>query len=215
MPRGTPIQYSLLANTAKVCAMNGCEKPRFKLAKHCRMHDERRRRWGTPRSRCWRSGDINTYADVAEDFITANAEHPGIAAAVQWLDAVLEDAGKKIGQPLATGPVTKVFGRLNLAGIEGQALLIRCVAVTLHLTELPEREQELEPYVRNLGHHVVRLVVPAIAKGEKQRKYSRAVGSFLYAQLSTLLAQVMLHKRRHEQAKKQFDEAAKEPFVGA
>jgi len=86
--------------------------------------------------------------------------------------------------------------------------------VTLYLTELPERERELEPYVRNLGHHIVRLVVPAIAKGEKQRRYSRSVGQFLYAQLSTLLAQVMVHKRRHEQARKQFDEAAKQPFVG-
>jgi hypothetical protein len=120
-----------------------------------------------------------------------------------------------MGQPLATGPVTKVFGRINVAGIEGQALLIRCFAVTLYLTELPESEQELEPFVRNLGHHVVRLVVPAIAKGEKQRAYSRAVGSFLYAQLSTLLAQVMVHKRKHEQAKKEFDKAASEPFVGA
>jgi hypothetical protein len=195
--------------------MSGCEKPRFKLAKHCRMHDERRRRWGTPRSRCWRAGDIGTYADVAEDFITANAEHAGIKGAVAWLDAVLEDAGETFGQPLATGPVTKVFGRLNVAGVEGQTLLIRCVTVTLYLTELPEREQELAPYTRNLGHHVLRLIKPAIAKGEKQRNYSRAVGQFLYAQLSTLLAQVMVHKRRHEQAKKQFDEAAKQPFVGA
>jgi hypothetical protein len=45
MPRNQPIHYSLLANTAKVCAMSGCEKPRHKLAKHCRMHDKRRRRW--------------------------------------------------------------------------------------------------------------------------------------------------------------------------
>ncbi len=215
MPRNQPIQYSLLANTARACSMRGCEKPRHKLAKHCRQHDERRRRWGTPRSRCWRAGDIGTYADVAEDFITANADHAGIKAAVAWLDAVLEDAGSQMGQPLATGPVTKVFGRLNLAGIGGQALLIRCVSVTIYLTELSDREQELEPYVRNLGHHIVRLVAPAIAKGEKQRNYSRAVGQFLYAQLSTLLVQVMVHKRQHEQAKKQFDQAARQPFVGA
>ena len=215
MPVGTPIQYSLLANTAKVCAMNGCEKPRFKLAKHCRMHDERRRRWGTPRSRCWRGGDIGTYADVAEDFITANAGHAGIKSAVEWLDAVLAAEGETFGKPLATDPVTKVFGHLHAIGIEGHDLLVRCVAVTIYLTELPEREQELEPFVRNLGHHIVRLVVPAIAKGKKQRAYSRSVGSFLYSQLSTLLAQVMAHKRRHEQAKKQFDEAARQPFVGA
>ena len=86
MPRGISIHFSLLANTAKVCAMNGCERPRFKLAKHCRMHNERRCRWGTPRSRCWRAGDINTYADVAEDFITANANHAGIKSAPQTPD---------------------------------------------------------------------------------------------------------------------------------
>jgi len=132
MPRGTPIQYSLLSNTAKVCAMNGCEKPRFKLAKHCRKPDER-----------------------------------------------------------------------------------RCVAVTLFLTELPESEQELEPFVRNLGHHCLRPVVPALGKGERQRQYSQALGNYLYSQLSKLLVHIMAHKRNHDLAKKQFDEAAKQPFVGA
>lgn len=215
MPRGTPIHFSLLANTAKVCAMNGCEKPRFKLAKHCRMHDERRRRWGTPRSRCWRAGDIGTYADVAEDFITANANHAGIKSAVEWLNAVLSSAGEKFEDRRALDPVNKAFGRLHLAGIDGQTLLIRCVAATLYLTELPTREQELAPFTRNLGHHLLRLIVPAIAKGEKQRVYSRQVGNFVYSQLSTLLAQVIVHKRRHEQARKEFDEAAKQPFVGA
>jgi hypothetical protein len=195
--------------------MSGCEKPRHKLAKHCRQHDERRRRWGTPRSRCWRSGDINTYAEVAADFVKANADHPGITMAVEWLNAVLEDARKKIGQPLATSAVTKVFGRLSLAGIEGTELLIRCVAVTLYLTELPEREQELEPFVRNLGHHIVRLVVPAIAKGERQRRYGCDVGQFLYAQLARLLAKIMSHKREHDRSREQFSEAARAPFVGA
>ncbi len=33
MPRGIPIQYSLLADTETVCAMNGREKSRHKLAK--------------------------------------------------------------------------------------------------------------------------------------------------------------------------------------
>jgi len=215
MPRNIPIQNALHANSAKVCAVRGCEKPRHKLAKHCRQHDERRRRWGTPRSRCWRAGDIDTYADVAEDFITANAEHRGIVLAVEWLDAVLEDAGQKFGQPLATSSIIKTFGRLHLAGTKGTELLIRCAAVTLYLTELPEREQELEPYVRNLGHHILRLVVPAIAKGEKQRKYSREIGQFLYSQLSTLLAQIISHKREHERAREQFSEAARQPFVGS
>jgi hypothetical protein len=213
MPRNQPIQYSLLANTAKVCAMNGCEKPRFKLAKHCRMHDERRRRWGTPRSRCWRSGDINTYADVAEDFVTANAEHAGIKVAVEWLDAVLA-AAERTKQPFAD-LTTRAFSGLHAAGVDGHAMLVRCVAATFYLTELPEYEQELEPFVRNLGHHCLRPVVPALGKGERQRQYSQALGNYLYSQLSKLLAHVMAHKRRHEQAKKQFDEAAKQPFVGA
>ncbi len=213
MPRGTPIQHSLLANTAKACAMNGCEKPRHKLAKHCRQHDERRRRWGTPRSRCWRAGDIGTYADVAEDFITANAEHAGIKAATAWLDKVLEAAAERTKQPFAD-LTTRVFSGLHAAGVDGHALLVRCVAVTLYLTELPECEQELEPFVRNLGHHCLRPVVPALGKGERQRQYSQSLGNFLYSQLSKLLAHVMAHKRRHDLAKEQFDEAAKQPFVG-
>ena len=135
--------------------------------------------------------------------------------AVDWLNTVLEDAGKKFGQPLATSHITKIFGRLDHAGIRGTELLIRCVAVTLYLTELPEREQELEPYVRNLGHHIVRLVVPAIAKGEQQRNYSRDLGQFLYSQLSTLLAGIMSHKRQHERVREQFEQAARRPFAGA
>ncbi len=120
----------------------------------------------------------------------------------------------KKSQPFAD-LVTRAFSGLHAAGVDGHALLVRCVAVTLYLTELPEREQEMEPFVRNLGHHCLRPVVPALGKGERQRQYSQALGNFLYSQLSTLLAQVMVHKRRHEQAKKQFDEKAKQPFVGA
>ena len=213
MPRGQPINLSLALNTAKVCAMNGCEKPRHKLAKHCRQHDERRRRWGTPRGRCWRAGDIGTYADVAEDFITANADHVGIKAAVDWLDAVLEAAAERTKQPFA-GLTTRAFSGLHGTGVNGHRLLVRCVAVTLYLTELPEGEQELEPFVRNLGHYCLRPVVPALAKGERQRQYSQSLGNFLYSQLSKLLVHIVAPKRKHDLAKKAFDNAAKEPFVG-
>jgi len=177
------------------------------------MHDERRRRWGTPRSRCWRSSDIGTYADVAEDFITANAEHAGIKAAEAWLDAVLEAAAERTKEPFAD-LATRAFSGLHGAGIDGHALLVRCVAVTLYLTELREGEQELEPFVRNLGHHCLRPVVPALAKGERQRQYSQALGNFLYSQLSKLLIHIVAHKRQLDANKRAFESAAAEPFDG-
>lgn len=212
--KSLPIYSALALNGAKVCAVSGCSTVRHKLCRVCRKHDERRRRWGTPLGRCWRAGDIGTYADVAEDFIVANADHAGIVSAIEWLDAEIADAAEKSGKPPTTS-ATKVFGAFHAHGVDGQALLIRCVAATIYLTELPEIEQEQEPYIRNMGLYCLRAVVPAIARGQRQHAYARDLGNYLYTNLKDLLVNIIVHKRRYERARQDFKEAASQPFAGA
>ena len=215
MPSKLPLHTALTRNVSRPCALRGCERPRHKLSKHCRLHDERRRRWGHPRAgRCWRGRDIDTYADVSREFLTANAAHKGIQLATQWLDAVLDDAAESAKQPAAVGNVTRALRHLASMGVTGEELLVRCVAATLYLIELPEPDQELVPFTRNLGHHCLR-AAPGLATGAKQRKYGSDLGSYFYSSLKTLLVHIIAHKRQLDANKRAFEDTAKESFNGA
>jgi hypothetical protein len=214
MPNQIPLYTALAANEARACALRGCKKPRRKLAKHCRLHDERRRKWGhAVAGKCWRGGDIDSYREVAEAFLTNHADHPGIKLGVEWLEAALVKA-VEFAEGRAYGQVSRALKHLADRGVSGQELLVRAVATTLYMIELPDHLQELAPYSRNLGHHCLR-AAPGLATGERQRQYSASVGAYIYSGLKPLLLRIIVHKQQLDRQKQRFEAAAAQPFASA
>ena len=216
MPKNHSISVSLAANAGKLCNVSTCERTRHKLSRFCRVHDDRRQRWGSVHGHVWRAGNIKQHRPNAEAFLALQLEHPAIITAERFLRDMMDSSYKTLHvDRRACTPCTKAWSALRQADVSAHEILVRAISVTLYMLSLPKADQAMDTYVRQLGNDILRLVKPRIARGSKQTKYSIAIGGTIWGSLKSLLVGIIVHVQQAERAQADFDAAAKIPFRSA
>ncbi len=132
------------------CKAPGCHKNRRGITPYCATHEVRVARYGHPSGKPIAQKDYQEELDEVSTFLTEQANHPAVLAALAWLSKWFKEASEKkaeYGQ--------YIFGRLQGRMITPLAVLTDVGAIWVysqrHPYRLPDDQRLTFCYARNVA----------------------------------------------------------------
>ena len=198
-------------NEKRPCKITTCKNMRVKMNGFCGMHQRRVERWGHPKGYAWQKRLIDPYLEKAEEFVQEHWEHRAVKAGVDYLNHALATAYLQTTPPSTIGRLTRVLRYLHDAGVTGEQIVVRCIAVLFYSEWHHHHDREFQPYVRNMGAYVLR-AAPGLGKAGTRYQQRRVLGNFIWNNLSKLLVGVTVHYRRARADEAALQQALSTPF---
>jgi hypothetical protein len=151
------------------CAVAGCSRYRYAVARYCRIHRQRRKRHGDPRvSHSILRGHYKTELAEVRNFLKLHRDHAGVQAGLLWIDGFLHSTPDDFQDTLA-----RQLTRLRRYEIQPQKILEECAALWLFLQRRPFMVQSDSIQARSyaFGCAILRL-----APQDKRPSYRSASG---------------------------------------
>lgn len=108
------------------CAVSSCARTVQGLSRYCRFHDQRNQTYGHPLGTTFRHGQLKPFKREAALFIQKQRGHPGIEAAIQWLDNWIQEApdpGVIHARSTARARSNRLLDRMRRGGVTGEDAL--------------------------------------------------------------------------------------------
>ena len=200
------------SNELLKCVIPTCPKRRTKVSRYCRTHMRRKERWGDARFGFhWNTKSIQQYLDAAQAFVRDNREHPGVAAAIEFLDSMLSTAYKQTTPPSAIGRLARAMRHLSDFGVTGEQLLSRAICVLYYSESEHRHDRVLEVQVRNTGNYAL-LAAPRLGNNITHQQYGRQLGYLLWNNLKTLFVHIIVQHRKEQAEAAKLQAALNTPF---
>jgi hypothetical protein len=162
-PERRSFRDAIAANTGLRCAAPGCAWSRDKVSRYCASHDKRNESTGAPNGNLWLPSFWKPYVAAASRFLDANAGHPSLVAAADYLQGKLEGA-----------PEGSVLCRVLANGHTGRDVLVRVLAAAAFRLREPPAFPNARNWQANLAASVMRLAaVRTRGRTSEQRKRDR------------------------------------------
>jgi len=115
----TPFQQASLKNQQRPCGARGCQQQRHNMSRYCHRHKRITARYGHPLSRPVSAVETQWCREKVHGLFAANPNHPGLIAAVQFVQQWMASA--VAGDQSAVAHVA--LQQLEARGVTPQAIL--------------------------------------------------------------------------------------------
>lgn len=153
-------------NSVLQCSARSCTRLRHFVESYCVLHRNRYKRHGHPEALAIRPEHVAPYRAQVADFLERHAEHPGVVAAVRFMEQLLrgcfsipQSALSAPGSSRANGPVVPLrehLQRLFQKRLSAREALERVMAVWLFSWREPVRLPDDERLTFALGRALMR-----------------------------------------------------------
>lgn len=215
------------ARVQLACAVEHCFRPAQGIGKFCQQHDKRMEQTGDPQGRTIRKSQLAPYVRTVQAFIGRHRDHPGIVAALAWLEDIIQAAPRGT-PPLRTSTPPPIRVALWLSRLKAQGIApvdVLTVVAAMHL--LRDSEPRAFATDRHFRHQtVIRVLrlIPGTPKtprlGSHGRNYSRItvgvrehLGGQLLARLGLLCLNIARSIDAAVPAAPSFVAGSAEPFT--
>lgn len=158
-----------------VCAATGCGRPLTNIGKLCGNHGRALQRQGHPTTKGITKGQLKPYRERASIFLSEQQGHPGVKAAVEWLDGMI--AAQTFSPPphlrrkYPTAVRTAIYlNRLRDHEVTGFSVLATMIGLYLYQARDPKRFPiDDGTFIRfQVGRTVLKLApVPTVRKTQR------------------------------------------------
>lgn len=143
MPKRSPSdnwQYWVSRNTGNPCKVDGCPYPRHRIGHYCKAHGALNNRFGHPLGRTIHRMEYEMETLEVKEFLTMHSEHPGVLAALQWIDDWMEsyvssDPRLRKQDP----PGIDLMRRMKAYGVTPLDVLTTVASLWLYSTRRPSK----------------------------------------------------------------------------
>ena len=170
-----PVDIAKAANSAKACNASGCAELRNGLDLHCTNHQRTHSRYGHPLARPVKPSDYFAYRKPVLEIFKANASHPGLVSALDWVTKWMETATASAVTSATVKALKEAHevARLVRHGVTPFDVLVEVCAFWCWLQDnpraLPDTKAEdfgLSRAVLGLAPRLRTVTAEAIAKGK-------------------------------------------------
>ena len=187
-------------NERRKCALPGCYEHRYQVSQYCRRHRDKNVLYGHPEAERISWNDLSESKERVSEVINMNLDHPGIQAALQFLNSLLLRAAH--GDQSVPCPL--LFSRLHSHGVTPLEML-KCAASVWHfgIKEDGRRIKSADHRDIVVGQKIVR-IFGFRGRGNHsigmlvQRKHHREIGQYIRRGLATILLNVSSAAQRKE-----------------
>ena len=184
------------------------------LSALCRSHLRKKKEWGWPSGRAFKTKELRGHDDAARVFIAQNRDHKGVRAGVDWwrrrLERAVEAATYITSSTKPWDVVTHKLAFLSEAGVPPKELLARCIAVWCFAETLSNCEHETSS--RNAASHVLHAL--PLGCRSAHRKARALLGTEIYDALLPLFVRISQYYRDRHDSTYAFHQAVEQPFAG-
>lgn len=134
------LAQSIARNSGKTCNADGCYRLRDRVGSHCKFHATRIMWYGHWNGRNIKSTEYRYELLQVRTFIKAHVNHPGVHAAIGWLDDWMQALlpATREAAKLAP-PAIETMYRLKAHGVTPQRILEEAIAVWLYSSKYPSK----------------------------------------------------------------------------
>lgn len=201
-----PFQKAVATNSAAACSVTGCSHRRDKMSRYCKAHVTTYRRSGHPEGSVVYTQELVQPRNDVRKFLARHNGHPGVVAAVQWLDRSIANSFIPAGLYAYSPPemlALEMWHRLKLRGVTGAEVFETLVAMMLLNHRKPDRFHHQEELVTQLGTKLVRhRFGTGIAAKEQHRHTGRAarryIGEVVLLNIGVLIQRLVEHLEREK-----------------
>lgn len=163
--RRSNVTEAITRNQSHKCRVKGCNNKRYYLSGYCSFHKNRSYHWGHPLGKRLKSKQYQKEKEEVRPLIEKNKDHPGIKAAVFFLERYLE-----VNAELML-PGSYELSRLHWSKVTGLDCLIECAAVWVYFWRDPTGTWDTgQQLTYALAHNLFSLVPREILGESYNRK---------------------------------------------
>lgn len=198
---------SLIAgNEATICVVKGCQHHRVDMSRFCKTHLGIYRRSGHPNGSVVNLKEMKPVRNDVRAFLLRHAAHPGVVAAIGWLDRSIANSFVPAGLNHYMPPETQaleLWHRLKARGVTGEEVFETLAAMVLLRSRKPDRFHNEEEWQTQVGTKVVRhrYTSGIAAKGQHSftgRAARRHLGETVMLNIGVLLERLVDHLEREK-----------------
>lgn len=133
-------RYWVARNSGNPCKVDGCPYPRHRIGHYCKTHGAAYYNFGHPFGRSIGRTEYATERLEVKEFLTMHSEHPGVVAALQWIDDWMESyvsSDPKLRK--MDPPGIDLMRRLKAYGVTPLDVLTTVASLWLYATRYPSK----------------------------------------------------------------------------